>query len=135
MSVSLTPDQKAQILRLREERGWTAGRIALSLDLPVSTVEYQLLATGAEKHGQPPAQVQPTPARRKVMFRNGRPVVSFNQADDELLGRLEAEGVSPVQIARRMSPPRKPHTIRVRQATLARRAARLEAGALLAGEA
>ncbi|WP_174301393.1 hypothetical protein [Caulobacter sp. S45] len=132
--VTFTPDQKAQILALREERGWSAGRIAVSLGVQLSAVEYQLLVTGAEKHGQPPETVPATPVRRRVSFRNGQPVIGFNQADDELLCKLEAEGASPGQIARRMSPPRRPHTIRVRQATLARRAARLEAGAQLAGE-
>jgi hypothetical protein len=124
---NLTPEQVELICELRGERGWSNQRIAKRIGCSLGSVGWALLREGVERHGDALKPLPPVPLEREVRVRNGHEVVRFNQADDERLLELEAAGLNPCEIGRRMNPPRRPHSVLGRLRTLARRAAREEA--------
>lgn len=122
---NLTQAQLDQIAELREQRGLSAARIAAIVGCSQGSVSWALLRIGVDIHTDKP--LPPIPAQPTSVQRNGHVVRRFTQADDEVLLKLEAEGLNPGEIGRRMDPPRQPNSIRGRLMTLARREARAEA--------
>lgn len=121
---SLTQPELDRIAELTETGRFSAGQIAVKIGCSVGSVSWAQLRIGADRY--PDRALPPVPAERIVAIRGGKPVHRFTQDDDALLLKLEAEGLSPSAIGRRMTPPRLSNSIRGRLMTLARRQARAE---------
>lgn len=118
----LNEEQKASIAELRE-KGLSYGFISQRLDLSEGAISWYCLVGGIES---PNTRGKiPPPVKHESYVRNGRVVVAFSTADDELLLRLEAEGKGYGEIGRIMGRPS--NSVRGRLATLARHEARREA--------
>lgn len=116
---------KEEMLALREERGWTYGRIALKYGVCAGTVAYHCLIAGVEKPGKafPKCYVRPGAIEQRA----GHVVRRFTAEEDAMLLEQSLSGLRPGRIGRLCSPPRASNTIKARLATLARRDARAEA--------
>lgn len=121
---ALTQQELDCIAELTETGRFSAGQIAVKIGCSVGSVTWAQLRIGADPHPDKPLPAVPT--EPVVAMRGGRPVRRFTQADDDLLLQLEAQGLSPSAIGRRLSPPRLPNSVRGRLMTLARRDARRE---------
>lgn len=119
----LSEDQIDRIFELREDRGYSMGRIARVVGCSEGAVAWRLLTMGVDTHEQHP--LTPVPTEPKVYQRRTGQVRRFTQAEDERLLELRAAGLGPKAIGRALN--RKSHCITARLHTLARRQARLEA--------
>lgn len=122
----LTDEQKQQIYHLRGERGLSCKQIALKLNVDAGAVSWHCLMLGVERAGRKPGLHKIASAERYTYTRKGFPVRGYTAEDDQLLLKLEAEGLRYTEIGRRMNPQRRYNSIRARLATLARREAREE---------
>lgn len=97
----LTRDQVDEIVHLREEKGWSAARIAVKFGISVSAVNFRLLREGidpwdVDKH------------RRKI----GRQPGAFSADEDARMLEL-ARTMSPYQIAKAIGRPQTSVAIRL----------------------
>jgi IS30 family transposase len=122
----ITSEQSRQIVDIREDKSMSAQQIARKLGLHHGAVTWHLLKLGIEKVGKPPANYKPESPERYTYMRGGRLVRGFTLEQDAKLRRLEAEGLSYIEIGRRMG--RKQNSIRGRLHTLGRSDQRLDAG-------
>lgn len=95
---------------------WTHGQIAKALGISRGSVDYQ-----CRKHAFEPAQLKRPRdlyARRAPVARGGQTVRPFEEHEDAMLLRLEAQGLRDSEIARRLG--RWQSSVAARLATLAR---------------
>lgn len=117
----VTDRQVAEMCELREA-GNTFGQIsrrfaARGVEISESAISWHCLIQGADA---PPPQRQASKIEPGTVMKRGRHVVrTFTEAEDELLLKLEAEGLTRTEIGRRLN--RKHNSIIGRLATLARR--------------
>ena len=119
----ITEEQSRQIVDMREDSGLSCPQIARRLGLHHGAVSWHLLKLGIEKGGKPPRGYKPK--QQQDFMRNGQLVRGFTPDDDDLLVRMDIEGLGHSEMARRLG--RKPNSIKGRLYTLARREERLEA--------
>ena len=112
----LTDDEQARIGELRR-RNWTQEAIAREIGCTIGSVNWCCL-----KHGfQPKKPMHRLPVRFRSngsYVRRGRIVRAFTPAEDALVLKFEAEGLSYAEIGRRLN--RKPNSIQGRLLTLMR---------------
>jgi transposase-like protein len=125
---NLTPEQVERIVELRTVKRLGVEQIAREIGCSKGSVDWALLREGADIPGAK-HQIREIPDEPVVRIRDGRPVRLYTKADDQLLLKLEAEGLNPAQIGRRFTPARQPNSVTGRLRTLARREDRLEAAA------
>jgi len=130
---NLTAAQRDEIAYLREEHGWTIVRIARKIGCSEGSVGWALLAMGVDKPGRVYRPPQPLLVPVSCL-RNGHLVARYTYHDDAQLLALEAQGLNPLQIGKRLEPSRQPNSVLGRLRTLARHAARFEAGEAHAAE-
>lgn len=93
------------------------------VDIHPNAISWQMLRIGADL---PPGKRQAPRVGPMVVQRNGHVVRRYTPDDDRQLLALEAQGLSPSEIGRRMNPTRKQNSVRGRLMTLARHEARRE---------
>lgn len=117
----LKDEHKALIAELREQgysytRIQTALRIRVGVTISTSAICWQCARAGV---------LPPKPSRALGQYikdyqRGGHRVRAFTPEEDAELLRLEAEGLGPYQIGKRLDPPRRSNSVMWRLATLAR---------------
>ena len=123
----MTDAELERIAHLTEEVGLNPAQIAADIGCSLGSVTWAQLKIGVD--GRPDKPLPPVPVEPKQAIRNGHIVRRYTQADDNLLLRLEAEGLNPHAIGQRFNPPRRHNSVVGRLRTLARRQARDEARA------
>ncbi len=129
MSRRKFPDSIYEEAATLRERGWGLQRLANRFGCSVGVLRWNFLKLGAETKSSAKRVLPQTRPGAPVFMRNGHAVRSYTPADDELILRLEREGLGDTAIGRRLDPPRKPNSIKGRLMTLARHEARREAAA------
>lgn len=120
----LTQPELDRIAELTEAGGLSNRAIAKIIGCSEGSVGWAQLRIGADKN--PDGKLPPIPTKPVESRRGTHVVRRFTTADDALLLRLEAEGLTYGAIGRRLSPQRRPNSIQGRLMTLSRRAARAE---------
>lgn len=115
----LTVEQRAEIAHLREEKGWSAARIATKLNVSIGSVTWHCLMQGIEKAGFPGGIQKGRAPETYNYIRNGHQVRGWTKEDDKQLLKLEREGKNASEISRAIG--RRYNSVRGRLATLARR--------------
>ena len=118
--MKLSPGEKARLLRLREERGWSYSKIATEFGMSRSGVEWQCLTAGVVA---PQSRIKDFGARRgplTVNCRDGRVIRRFTPEEDAVLLHRSLAGETPADIARSHVPKRRPGVITYRLLALAR---------------
>lgn len=123
----LTDAEQALAITLREERKWSAARIARRLKCSEGSVNWLFLNRGIEVAGDTPPRPAPVPVEPVIQRRGNHQVRRYTQAEDEVLIGLRIKGLNCSDIGRSLDPPRKPNSVLGRLLTLARREARAEA--------
>ncbi|MFN7128238.1 MAG: hypothetical protein ACK4OJ_04160 [Brevundimonas sp.] len=121
---NLTQAELDRIAELTEGGRLSAGQIAVKIGCSTGSVTWAQLRIGADRY--PDRDMPPVPTERRQYLRNGHPVLAYTQDDDARLLKLEAEGLNPGEIGRRMNPTRLSNSVRGRLLTLGRRQARQE---------
>lgn len=122
---NLTPAQLDEIAELTEVNRLTVEQIARKIGCSKGSVHWAQLRIGADKHADRP--LPPVPTERLEARRGDHLVRRFTASEDAELERLAKEGLTDSEIGRRLTPRRRPNSVRGRLMTLARRAAREEA--------
>ena len=85
----MSPDEDRQVEALAR-RGWKPGRIATRLNRLSVTIYHAMTRLG----------LRAPVTRTYAATRNGRPVVFFDQAEDDMIEAMRAEGCTVTEIAR-----------------------------------
>ena len=117
----MSNEQYDRLVELREQRGWSFGRIGRAVGLPIGRVKWVCLRDGIE----PPQPAPRSPVGPLVISTSsGRRMRRFTPAEDKQLERLRRSGMKPPRIALAMK--RQRSSIIARLLTLARWAERAE---------
>lgn len=117
----LTPEQVTKAAEMRE-RGLTEAMIGRRLGVSTSAISWRMLQLGVEPPN--PRPLPPVPTEQRIIRRGAHAVRRFTEAEDRQLIELEAKGLGPTEIGRRLG--RRHNAIVGRLMTLARREARSE---------
>lgn len=105
----LTPNQTAELARLREDRAWSYGQLAQRFSVSRSTAMYHCLRLGAVS----PRSRATTAGPASVTGRDGRTQRRFSPDEDARLQSLASQGLSIERICRLMGRPRTSVRIRL----------------------
>lgn len=126
MRKRLPPDIQALIAE-RREAGAELKAIADEFNCTQGSVQWACLKLGAELPN--PCRLNPLQyLQNPIVMRGNHVVRAFTPQDDEQIRDMEARGLNNSEIGRRLTPVRKPNSIKSRLMTLARRDERAMAG-------